>query len=178
MQDCAPAPEAADQVDDVPVGHDALLGLFDMSIAMWHQRLGGRLASIGLTLEQWRLLVLTARHGPMNIRALSKATLVPHSTIGRWLCEMERNGLVRRRALPEDQRSVEISIAPRGRRTLMRALPSARLQYETATHGFEQHELRMLADLLSRLKQNLETEPRGRNSSDAPASSLGHRAQL
>jgi hypothetical protein len=39
----------------------------------------------------------------------------------------------------------------------MRAMPVAQLQYETATRGFDKHELSILTDLLTRLRQNLET---------------------
>lgn len=157
MQDYAHPPASAKQPEEVPIRQDGLLGLLDTSIAIWNHRLDERLHSVGLTFDQWRLLALTAQHGPMNIRALSKATLVPHSTIGRWLGQMEDEGLVRRRALPQDQRSVEVSISPKGRRLLMRAMPVAQLQYETATRGFDKQELRTLTDLLTRLRQNLET---------------------
>jgi MarR family transcriptional regulator, organic hydroperoxide resistance regulator len=156
MQDLAPASASATQGEDGAATQDSLADLLDTSIAIWNHRLGERLHSVGLTFEQWRLLVLTAQYGPMNIRALSKATLVPHSTIGRWLGQMETDGLVRRRALPQDQRSVEISITPKGRRVLMRALPVARVQFESATRGFDKQELRTLTEMLLRLRQNLE----------------------
>jgi DNA-binding MarR family transcriptional regulator len=88
--------------------------LLDTSIAKWNQRLGRRLQPVGLTFEQWRVLLVTSKRGPLNIRELSNATLVPHSTIGRWLTTMEQDGLVKRRALPRDQRAVEISITQKG----------------------------------------------------------------
>src|SRR5262245_7159363 len=79
---------------------DALPYLLDTSIHRWNKRLEQRLEPIGLKFEQWRVLLVTARRGPMNIRELSNVTLVPHSTIGRWLTQMESEGLVKRRALP------------------------------------------------------------------------------
>lgn len=134
---------------------DNLPYLLDTSIARWNQRLGLRLAAIGLSFEQWRVLLVTAKRGPMNIRELSNATLVPHSTIGRWLTQMENEGLVKRRALPRDQRAVEISITQKGRNLFLRALPIARLEYETAIQEFSAEELSTLTGLLTRLRNNL-----------------------
>jgi DNA-binding MarR family transcriptional regulator len=134
---------------------DALPYLLDTSIHTWNKRLEQRLAAVGLTFEQWRVLLVTARKGPMNIRELSNFTLVPHSTIGRWLTQMEQEGLVRRRALPRDQRAVEISITQKGRNLFLRALPIARLEYESAIHTFSHDELETLMGLLRRLRENL-----------------------
>ena len=136
---------------------NALPYLLDTSIAKWNQRLGQRLQAIGLTFEQWRVLLVTSQRGPLNIRELSNATLVPHSTIGRWLTQMEQEGLVKRRALPRDQRAVEISITQKGRNLFLRALPIARLEYESAIQAFSADELETLMSLLLRLKANLET---------------------
>lgn len=134
---------------------DSLPYLLDTSIARWNQRLGQRLEAIGLTFEQWRVLLVTARRGPLNIRELSNATLVPHSTIGRWLTQMENEGLVKRRALPRDQRAVEISITQKGRNLFLRALPIARLEYESAIQEFTPEELETLMSYLHRLRDNL-----------------------
>ena len=134
---------------------DALPYLLDNSIHLWNQRLEERLTAIGLRFEQWRVLLVTARRGPMNIRELSNVTLVPHSTIGRWLAQMEGDGLVKRRALPRDQRAVEISITPKGRNLFLRALPIARLEYESAVLQFTPEELDTLMSLLKRLRANL-----------------------
>jgi DNA-binding MarR family transcriptional regulator len=157
MPDPATAAMPADEPKTSLNPLDALPYLLDTSIARWNQRLGQRLAPIGLTFEQWRVLLVTARRGPLNIRELSNATLVPHSTIGRWLTQMEAEGLVTRRALPRDQRAVEISITQKGRNLFLRALPVARLEYESAIQEFTPAELDTLMALLHRLRDNLST---------------------
>jgi MarR family transcriptional regulator, organic hydroperoxide resistance regulator len=156
MDDSAAALAMTDQPKTKVNPLNALPYLLDTSIAKWNLRLGQRLEPIGLTFEQWRVLLVTAQRGPMNIRELSNATLVPHSTIGRWLTQMEKEGLVKRRALPRDQRAVEISITQKGRNLFLRALPIARLEYESAVQEFTPGELDMLMSLLQRLKDNLE----------------------
>lgn len=134
---------------------DALPYLLDTTSERWNQRIGARLAAIGLSFEQWSVLLVTARRGPMNIRELSNATLVPHSTIGRWLTQMETEGLVKRRALPSDQRAVEISITQKGRNLFLRALPVARTEYESAIQEFTPAELETFMNFLHRLRKNL-----------------------
>jgi DNA-binding MarR family transcriptional regulator len=156
MQDCAPALDTAAETTGYNLSIDALPYLLDASISILNQRLAERLRRIGLTLEQWRLLLITAQHGPMTIRALSKATYVPHSTIGRWLTLMEDDGLISRRTFPKDQRAVEISITPKGRRLFARAYPLARVEFESATRDFAYDELVKLTGLLTRFKENLQ----------------------
>ena len=155
MPETATADSPADQPKTNVDPLDALPYLLDTSIYRWNKRLEQRLSAVGLTFEQWRVLLVTARRGPMNIRELSNVTLVPHSTIGRWLAQMETEGLVRRRALPRDQRAVEISITSKGRNLFLRALPIARLEYELAIHTFTAEELETLMGLLKRLRDNL-----------------------
>jgi DNA-binding MarR family transcriptional regulator len=155
MPETASAAQAAEQPKTSVDPLDALPYLLDTSIHRWNKRLEQRLEPIGLKFEQWRVLLVTARRGPMNIRELSNVTLVPHSTIGRWLTQMETEGLVKRRALPRDQRAVEISITAKGRNLFLRALPIARLEYESAVQTFTPEELDMLMSLLKRLRDNL-----------------------
>jgi DNA-binding MarR family transcriptional regulator len=157
MDDHAATAATTDQPKTTMNPLNALPYLLDTSIAKWNQRLGVRLQPIGLTFEQWRVLLVTSQRGPLNIRELSNATLVPHSTIGRWLTQMEQEGLVKRRALPRDQRAVEISITQKGRNLFLRALPVARLEYESAIQEFTPAELDTLMSLLQRLKRNLES---------------------
>jgi DNA-binding MarR family transcriptional regulator len=52
---------------------------------------------------------------------------------------------------------VEISITQKGRNLFLRALPIARLEYESAIQEFSPAELDTLVNLLERLKQNLDT---------------------
>ena len=157
MDDHAATAATTDQPKTTMNPLNALPYLLDTSIAKWNQRLGQRLQPIGLTFEQWRVLLVTSQRGPLNIRELSNATLVPHSTIGRWLTQMEQEDLVKRRALPRDQRAVEISITQKGRNLFLRALPIARLEYESAIQAFTPAELETLMALLLRLKGNLES---------------------
>jgi DNA-binding MarR family transcriptional regulator len=129
--------------------------LLDQAIARWNGRLGKRLELHGLAFEEWRVLLVTIHKGPLNIRELSNATLVPHSTIGRWLVRMERRGLVRRRILPSDKRAVEVTITSKGRERYRAALPTAMAEYHSALHNFGKEEILAFTDFMRRLSDNL-----------------------
>lgn len=129
--------------------------LLDQAIARWNQRLAKRLALQGLAFEEWRILLVTIHQGPLNIRELSNATLVPHSTIGRWLVRMERRGLVSRRTLPSDKRAVEVTITAQGRDQYRAVLPTAMAEYQSAVQHFTGAEIAVFTQYVSRLHRNL-----------------------
>jgi DNA-binding MarR family transcriptional regulator len=146
-----PSPASPNPLESLPY-------LLDQSIALWNARLAARLKLIGLTFEQWRILLVTIRRGPMNIRNLSNATLVPHSTVGRWLTTMEEDGLVKRRQLSSDNRSVEIHVTRKGRRVYESALPLAVAEYKSALRNFSSAEAAILINLVRQLRDNLATK--------------------
>jgi DNA-binding MarR family transcriptional regulator len=155
MADIAMAFRTPDQQAPDTAPLDELPHLLETAISLWNQRLEKKLAAIGMKFEQWRLLLVIARQGPMNIRELSNLILVPHSTIGRWLTQMEDDGYVKRRVLPRDQRAVEVSITPKGRNFFMRALPIAEGEYKSVSKQFTHEELSTLVELVDKLRCNL-----------------------
>ena len=148
-------PEPAQRVDL----KEFLPYLVDQFMATWNARLSQRLSAKAITFEQWRVLLVTSHIGPMNIRELSAATLVPYSTIGRWIGRMERDGLVARRARPKDGRAVEISITAKGRRKFEEVFPTAYAEYQDALVGFSAVEHAALLHFLHRLRRNIGMEP-------------------
>lgn len=153
------APEEADEIGPRVDLREFLPYLVDQFMATWNSRLSQRLAAKGLTFEQWRVLLVTSHIGPMNIRELSAATLVPYSTIGRWIGRMERDGLVSRRARPKDGRAVEISITPKGRRKFEDVFPIAFAEYQEALVGFSAVEHAALLHFIHRLRRNIGMKP-------------------
>jgi DNA-binding MarR family transcriptional regulator len=123
----------------------------------WTARLERRLRKKGVTSDQWRVLLVTSQVESMNIMELRDATLVPHSTLGRWLHRLEALGLVHLRTDPRDQRSVAISIAPAGRKLFETLLPIAEQTEQDALAGFDLEDRRLLRDYIRRIQRNLRT---------------------
>src|SRR5919204_3367374 len=85
-----------------------------------HTRIADALESIGLTPALFGLLnVLGAREGAIQ-QELGSAMGIDPSTMVTLIDELERAGLAKRRPHPRDRRAREVSITPKGRRTLER----------------------------------------------------------
>ncbi len=121
----------------------------------WTTRLESQLRKKGVTSDQWRVLLVTSQVDSLNIMELRDATLVPHSTLGRWLHRLEALGLVHMRTDPRDHRSVAISIAPGGRKLFEQLLPIAEQTEEIALAGFDAEDKRILRDYIRRIQRNL-----------------------
>ncbi|MCS6932153.1 MAG: MarR family transcriptional regulator [Acetobacteraceae bacterium] len=120
-------------------------------MAAWNARLAARLADIGLSFAQWRVLLVCARaRTPPTIVELSDRTLVPHSTLSRQLTEMERLGLVAR-GPAEDGRAVSIRLTDAGLARYRLALPLAEAETAAGLAGLTPQERALLSDLVARM---------------------------
>jgi DNA-binding MarR family transcriptional regulator len=120
-------------------------------MAAWNARLAARLADLGLSFPQWRVLLACARAGaPLTIVELSDRTLVPHSTLSRQLTELERLGLIAR-GPAEDGRAVSIRLTPHGRERYRQALPVAEAETTAGLSPLSPEERTLLADMVARI---------------------------
>lgn len=71
----------------------------------------------GLTLAQYRVLVLVADH-PERASALADKVDVRRATLSAIVTGLERSGLVRRAAVAGDARGVQLQVTPEGRAVL------------------------------------------------------------
>jgi DNA-binding MarR family transcriptional regulator len=133
--------------------------VMDRVIAHWHVRFSELLAKEGLTFEQWRILLITSQLGPMNIKQLSEHTVLPYSTLGRWLARMEKSGLVRRCSHPDDRRAVTINITSQGRRKFETVLPIALAEYRYATSDLSPLEESAILYIFRRIENNIRAAP-------------------
>ncbi len=76
----------------------------------------------GIRATQFSLLAPAAVLGPVNLTALADAVGMDRTTLTRNLSLLEREGLVRVEA-GSDLRTREVSVTPKGRKTLDRAIP-------------------------------------------------------
>jgi DNA-binding MarR family transcriptional regulator len=142
------APEA-----DLPSG--LLPFALNRMMAAWNARLAARLAGLGLSFPQWRVLLACARaRAPLTIVELSDRTLVPHSTLSRQLTELERLGLIAR-GPAEDGRAVSIRLTPQGRERYRLALPVAEAETSAGLAPLSPEERALLADMVARISVQL-----------------------
>lgn len=91
---------------------DALVGASRALLAIAVRSLGA--AGDGLTLVQYRALVVLAYRGEQRIADLAELLAVNSSTVTRLTERLVRKGLVSRVSDPGDRRTTRIAIAPAG----------------------------------------------------------------
>lgn len=84
------------------------------------------LGSLGITPQQFALLVVVQRNPGSRQSLLAKARGLDKSTLVPMIDRLERDGYVERRALATDRRIKTIWITPRGEEVLDRAVPLVR----------------------------------------------------
>ncbi len=108
----------------------------------------------GVTPEQWRVLsVLLARDGLAQNRIADALFRDPPNT-SRLLSGLERRGLVRRAADPEDRRRVRVHLTEAGRSLVSRTTPGAVAVRDRLYEGIDRADLETLRRTIRRVEEN------------------------
>ncbi len=110
-----------------------------------------------LTLPQFDVLVQLHRrpHG-MTPGGLTRELLVTAGNVTGIVERLARQGLVERRPVPEDRRTVRVRLTPRGRRLMVRAIPRHRREVASVLRRVGPAELSRLRDLLGGVNRALQ----------------------
>jgi DNA-binding MarR family transcriptional regulator len=110
-----------------------------------------------LTLPQFDVLAQLQRHrSGMTPGELTRELLVTAGNVTGIVARLARLGLVERRPVPEDRRTLRVRLTPRGRRVIGRAIPRHRRDVAGLLAGLREREMQQLQDLLGRLARALE----------------------
>src|SRR5436305_6166817 len=124
-----------------------------------HTRTAETLNSIGLTPALFALLnVLGAREGTIQQQLSSDMGIDPSAMV-KLIDELEGAGLAERRRRPGDRRAWEVSITPRGQRTLKRARQFAVQVEDEVLGGLSAADRRQLVTLLRRALVSAPPQP-------------------
>jgi DNA-binding MarR family transcriptional regulator len=115
----------------------------------------------GFTLPQFDVLNQLARrpHG-MTFVQLSRELLVTAGNLTGIADRLERDGLIRRGPHPEDRRAFKLTLTPRGRKALTRAVDEHHDAVTRLMARVPRNDLRRLRTLLGQLRDALEGGPR------------------
>jgi MarR family transcriptional regulator, lower aerobic nicotinate degradation pathway regulator len=132
-----------------------------------HERTAEALEMIGLTPPLFALLnVLGAREGAIQ-QEIGQAMGIDPSTMVSLIDQLEGAGLAQRRTHPKDRRAREVTITPKGRRTLERARGLATQVEDDVLRGLSASERRRLLTLLRRALTSAPPQPLWRAEEDA-----------
>ncbi len=124
-----------------------------------HTRTAETLDAIGLTPALFALLnVLGARKGAIQ-QQLSADMSIDPSAMVKLINELENAGLAERRRRPRDRRAWEVSITPKGRRTLDRARQSVTQVENEVLGGLTAADRRQLLMLLRQALASAPPQP-------------------
>jgi DNA-binding MarR family transcriptional regulator len=132
-----------------------------------HERTAEALEMIGLTPPLFALLnVRGAREGAIQ-QEIGQAMGIDPSTMVSLIDQLEGAGLAQRRTHPKDRRAREVTITPKGRRTLERARGLATQVEDDVLRGLSATERRRLLTLLRRALTSAPPQPLWRAEEDA-----------
>jgi DNA-binding MarR family transcriptional regulator len=124
-----------------------------------HTRTADALTSLGLTPALFAVLnVLRAREGTIQQQLSSDMGIDPSAMV-KLINELEDAGLADRRRRPNDRRSWEVTITPKGRRTLQRARRLASQVEDEVLGGLTATDRRQLLTLLRQALASAPPQP-------------------
>jgi MarR family transcriptional regulator, lower aerobic nicotinate degradation pathway regulator len=124
-----------------------------------HMRTADALTSLGLTPALFAVLnVLGAREGTIQQQLSSDMGIDPSAMV-KLINELEDAGLADRRRRPNDRRAWEVTITPKGRRTLQRAKQLASQVEDEVLGGLTTTDRRQLLTLLRRALSSAPPQP-------------------
>jgi DNA-binding MarR family transcriptional regulator len=118
-------------------------------------RMDGALRDLGITAPQFAVLVAVDLDPGLSNAALARAAFVTPQTMQGIVANLERDGLMRRRADPEHGRILRSELTRRGRAVLERGHAIVADIEARMTTSLSRHEVDDLSALLTRCVDNL-----------------------
>lgn len=116
-------------------------------------------ADVGLnSIQQWVILRTIIEKGEISIGELKEETLVTKQNMTGMINRLQQSNLVALFPDPEDKRRTRVKITEEGNRVYEK-LKSSRNDFNANTyHIYNDHEIMVLSDLLSRLIEHLKED--------------------
>ena len=107
----------------------------------------------GFTPERLRTLSTIHSHGPISVTGLAAMERVRPATVSRMIASLEEEGLIKRRDVKHDKRSVLISTTPKGRQMYQRANQEYLKRFRAAIEGLDSAEAERILGLAALLEK-------------------------
>jgi MarR family 2-MHQ and catechol resistance regulon transcriptional repressor len=134
-----------------PLAHRALQALLRAEASV-RRSLAGELEREGVSAAGFSaLVVLTTAEGTLHLRALRRRLGWSKANATEVTATLEARGLVSRRRLPHDRRSVAVDLMPEGRALVERLFPEHSSRVSEAFGNLDETEKRSLAEICRKL---------------------------
>src|SRR5262245_24626587 len=98
----------------------------------------------GFTPERLRTLATIHSNGPISVTRLAAMERVRPATVSRMIASLEAEGLIKRRDVKHDKRSVLISTTPKGRQMYLRASKEYLKRIQVAIDGLDSEDVELV----------------------------------
>ena len=112
-------------------------------------------AEFGLSIPEWRVMAVLGDAAPLSSNAICERTAMDKAKVSRAVSRMTAAGLLLRRAEPEDQRLIRLSLSRKGRAIYEKIVPRARALEAALTEALRPEERRQLHRLLHKLDRRV-----------------------
>lgn len=106
----------------------------------------------GITLGQWRVLAFVGSGDVRTSRAVTAASGLDPAQISRSLRALEKEGLIKTDRLPEDRRTLELSLTDKGREAFDAILPVMQARQRHLLDALSADERKMILSALEKLE--------------------------
>jgi MarR family transcriptional regulator, organic hydroperoxide resistance regulator len=114
-----------------------------------------RIAGFGVTLPMYRVMAALWEKGDQRLGDLADMTSIEISTLSRLVGTMKRKGLVSRKRLEDNARTVAINLTAKGKALVEELIPIAMQFEDIAVRNFPKHGLSDLKSTLSQIHDSL-----------------------
>lgn len=116
----------------------------------------------GVNIQGARVLIALLDAGSMRVGEIGQSLSLDLSTLSHLLRRFSRNGLLTRSRNAEDNRSVSVTLKPKGRK-IAQICKAARVRHEEILlNGFSESERKLAQVFLRRICANIEKQPTGK----------------
>jgi DNA-binding MarR family transcriptional regulator len=119
-------------------------------------------AALGLTVAEARVVLVTLQHGPIRVSLVAEYTSLGLSTLSHMLGRLERAGILRRKRVPDDARSVDVVLTSKGRAVAQRAEVLMIRHQDEYVDGFTPAEISTFRRLLQRSYERIDAITSGK----------------
>ena len=123
-----------------------------------HKGLSKELEPFGVTPSQWAIVEAAFDGNANTLTGLARVIPVDAAGISRQLDKLTDKGLVRRRRLRSDRRTVRIELTEEGRGLVSKLAPRVQVNNANFLTGISGEEQSALIDVLQRMLKNAEKE--------------------
>lgn len=143
-------------------GHELAMALRKAYLAM-HRKTDARLASFGVTADQFVVLAALSQSDAVTQRDLVERTSSDPNTLRAMLVLLERRRLIERKAHPSDGRARSVSLTPKGKQVFQKLWKASEVVRKRLFTAFPPQEVKVLLEQLQHIVTAVTAEPANRS---------------